>query len=67
VVNQELQLWESEEQDDLRLKHELETLASHESGLSNCETILAVERKDLEEARVRVLARELAVDGKGSA
>jgi hypothetical protein len=62
VADQELKLQEREEQDDLRLKRELEDLASHESDLSNREATLATERKDLEETRAGVLARELTVD-----
>jgi hypothetical protein len=55
VAEQELKLWEKEEQGDVRLERELEVLAS-------CEAIIAVERKDLEETHAMVLARELTVD-----
>jgi hypothetical protein len=41
---------------------ELEVLATHESGLSSHEATLAVEQKDLEETRIRILARVLAAD-----
>jgi hypothetical protein len=59
VVDQELELWEREEQDDLRLECELEALASHEADLNSREATLAVERKGLEDTHGGVLAREL--------
>jgi hypothetical protein len=62
VEDQELKLQEREEQDDLRLKRKLEAIVSHESDLSIHEATLAVERKDLEEIRAGVLARELVAD-----
>jgi hypothetical protein len=62
VAEQELKLWEREEHDDLRLKRGLETLMSRESDLNNRKATLAVERKDMEEARTGVLACELAAD-----
>jgi hypothetical protein len=62
VAEQELKLREREEQDDLRLEHELEDLASRESDLNNREATLAAERKDLEETRAVVLAREFVAD-----
>jgi uncharacterized protein (DUF3084 family) len=62
VADRELTLWEKEEQVNLRLDHELETLASHESDLDCCEATLAAERKSLEVACAGVLARELAAD-----
>jgi hypothetical protein len=43
------------EQDDLRLKRELKALTSHEATV-------VVERMDLEETRVMILARELTID-----
>jgi hypothetical protein len=61
VADRELMLRE-EEHVDLRLDHELETLAPHESDLDCCEATLAAERKSLEEACAGVLARELAAD-----
>jgi hypothetical protein len=62
VAEQELKLWEREEQDDLRLKRKLDVLASSESDLNNREATLAVEWKDLEETRAIELARELTAD-----
>jgi hypothetical protein len=62
VAEQELKLWEREEHDDLRLERGLETLMSRESDLNNRKATLAVERKDMEEARTGVLACELAAD-----
>jgi hypothetical protein len=62
VADLELKLQEREEQDDLRLKHELEALASHESDLSSRGATLGMERKDQEVAHVRVLACELAAN-----
>jgi hypothetical protein len=62
VADRELKLQDREEQDDLRLDRELEALTTRESDLSSREANLAVERKDLEEIRTRILARELTVD-----
>jgi hypothetical protein len=62
LAEQELKLWEKEEQGDLRLDRELEALTLHESNLNNCEATLAAEQKDLEETHVGVLARELTID-----
>jgi uncharacterized protein (DUF3084 family) len=62
VVDRELELQEREEQDDLSLDRELESLTTHESDLSSRATTLAMEWKDLEETRAGVLARELTSD-----
>jgi hypothetical protein len=62
VVEQELNLREREEQNDLRLKCDLEALASCESDLNNHEFTLAAKRNDLEETHAVVLARELTAD-----
>jgi hypothetical protein len=59
AAEQELKRLEREERDDLRLEHELEALAS-------CEATIAAKRKDLEETRAMVLARELATDNRDS-
>jgi hypothetical protein len=55
VAEQELKLWEKEEQGDLSLERELEALTSREATI-------AVEWKDLEETHAVVLSRELATD-----
>jgi hypothetical protein len=55
VAEQELKLWEKEEQGVLKLERELKALTSHEA-------IIAVERKDLEETHAMVLACELTAD-----
>jgi uncharacterized protein (DUF3084 family) len=62
VADRELKLQEREEQYDLRLDHELKALTTRESDLSSREATLAMERKDLEETRIKILARELAAD-----
>jgi hypothetical protein len=62
VVEQDLKPWEREEQDDLRIKCKLEALASCDSDFNNNEATLVAERKDLEETRAVVLARELTTD-----
>jgi uncharacterized protein (DUF3084 family) len=59
AAEQEMKRLEREEWDDLRLEHELEALAS-------CEATIAAKRKDLEETRAMVLARELATDNRDS-
>jgi hypothetical protein len=66
VAGQELKLWETEEQDDLRIERELEALVSRESNLNSRVATLAAERKDLEETHAVVLARELAADVRDS-
>jgi hypothetical protein len=62
VVDQELKLWEREEQDVLRLEHDLEALVSRKSDLSSREATLAIMRKGLEETYARVLASVLTAD-----
>jgi hypothetical protein len=47
-------------QDDLKIDCELEALATHESSLENCKATLEAEWKDLEDAHLKVMARELA-------
>jgi DNA repair exonuclease SbcCD ATPase subunit len=55
-------LQEREVLDDLKLDRELESLASRESDLTSCEASLEVKRKNLEDARLKVLSRELAAE-----
>jgi hypothetical protein len=62
VAEQELKLWEKEEQGNLRHELELEALMSCESDLNNYVATLEVERKDQEESCTGVLARELTTD-----
>jgi hypothetical protein len=58
----EQKLQEREAPDDLRLEHELASLATHESSLESREAALAAEQKDFEDVRASVLARELAAN-----
>jgi hypothetical protein len=58
----EHKLKEWEELDDLRLDRELAGLVTRESSLNNHEDTLMAEWMDLEDARVRLLARELTTD-----
>jgi hypothetical protein len=62
VDEMEHKLKEWEELDDLRLDRELTGLATRESSLNNHEDTLMAERMDFEDARVRLLARELTTD-----
>jgi hypothetical protein len=55
VAERELKLQEKKEHGNIKLEHELEALTSREATLR-------AERKDLEETRAVVLARELAAD-----
>jgi hypothetical protein len=57
------QKWQEREAlDDLRLEHELASLATHESSLQSYEATLTAKQKDFEDAHASVLARELAAD-----
>jgi hypothetical protein len=58
----EEKLQEREGLDDLKLDRELESLASHESDLTSHEASLEVKQKNLEDAHLKVLSRELAVE-----
>jgi exonuclease VII large subunit len=58
----EHKLKEWEELDDLRHDRELAGLVTRESSLNNREDTLMAEWMDLEDARVRLLARELTTD-----
>jgi hypothetical protein len=56
----EEKLQEREWLDDLKLDREIESLASRESDLTNREAFLEAERKNLEDAHLKVLSCELA-------
>jgi hypothetical protein len=58
----EQRLQEREGLDDIKLGRELEALATHESNLDDREAILEAEQKALEDARLTVMAQELAAD-----
>jgi hypothetical protein len=63
-VVEELQekLQEREGLDDLKLDHELESLASHESNLASYVASLEVKRKNLADAHLKVFYHELAAE-----
>jgi hypothetical protein len=57
------QKWQEREAlDDLRLEHELASLATHESSLQSYEATLTAKQKDFKDAHASVLARELAAN-----
>jgi hypothetical protein len=58
----EEKLQEREGLDDLKLDRELESLASHEFDLVSCQASLEVEWRNLEDAYLKVLSRELAAE-----
>jgi hypothetical protein len=58
----EAKLQEREGLDDLKLEHELESLASRESTLASREASLEAERKNLEDARLKVFSHELTTE-----
>jgi hypothetical protein len=66
-LEQKLQEQEQEALDDLRLERELAGLATHESSQESREAALAIKRKDFEDVRTSVLARELAADVRDNA
>jgi hypothetical protein len=66
VEELEQKLEEREGYDDLKLDHELEALATHESSLDSREATLEIEWKNLEDAHLKVMARELTANVKES-
>jgi ADP-heptose:LPS heptosyltransferase len=66
VEELEQKLKEREGYDDLKLDHELEALATHESSLDSREATLEIEWKNLEDAHLKVMARELTANIKES-